>query len=45
VYLRDVTNWANVAVIVLGAMLPPVLVGLLLQRYLTRGLTFGAVKG
>jgi multiple sugar transport system permease protein len=44
VYLRDVTNWANVAVIVLGAMLPPVVVGLIVQRYLIRGLTFGAVK-
>jgi multiple sugar transport system permease protein len=44
VYLRDVTNWAYVAVIVLGAMLPPVLVGLAVQRYLIRGLTFGAVK-
>jgi multiple sugar transport system permease protein len=44
VYLRDVTNWAYVAVIVLGAMLPPIFVGLAVQRYLIRGLTFGAVK-
>jgi multiple sugar transport system permease protein len=45
VYLRDVTNWANVAVIVLGSLLPPVLLGLALQRFLIRGLTFGAVRG
>jgi multiple sugar transport system permease protein len=44
VYLRDVTNWANVAVIVLVSVIPPVLIGLTLQRFLVRGLTFGAVK-
>lgn len=43
-YLRDVTNWANVAVIVLVSVIPPLLIGLTLQRFLTRGLTFGAVK-
>ena len=44
VYLRDVTNWANVAVIVLISLVPPAIIGLALQRFLIRGLTFGAVK-
>jgi multiple sugar transport system permease protein len=44
VYLRDVTNWANIAVIVLISLIPPVVIGLTFQRFLVRGLTFGAVK-
>lgn len=43
-YVTGVTPWANIAVITLVSVLPPVLAGLLLQRYLTHGLTFGAVK-
>jgi multiple sugar transport system permease protein len=43
-YVTGITPWANIAVITLVSMLPPIIAGLLLQRYLTRGLTFGAVK-
>jgi multiple sugar transport system permease protein len=43
-YVTGITPWANIAVITLVSILPPVLAGLLLQRYLTHGLTFGAVK-
>lgn len=42
--VTGITPWANIAVITLVSVLPPVIAGLLLQRYLTRGLTFGAVK-
>lgn len=42
--LTGITPWANIAVITLVSVLPPVLAGLLLQRYITHGLTFGAVK-
>jgi multiple sugar transport system permease protein len=43
-YVTGVTPWANIAVITLVSILPPVVAGLALQRYITRGLTFGAVK-
>jgi multiple sugar transport system permease protein len=43
-YVTGITPWANIAVITLVSILPPVVAGLLLQRYLTHGLTFGAVK-
>ena len=43
-YVTGVTPWANIAVITLVSTLPPVIAGLALQRYITRGLTFGAVK-
>jgi multiple sugar transport system permease protein len=43
-YVTGITPWANIAVITLVSILPPVIAGLLLQRYLTHGLTFGAVK-
>jgi multiple sugar transport system permease protein len=43
-YVTGITPWANIAVITLVSVLPPVIAGLLLQRYLTHGLTFGAVK-
>ena len=43
-YVTGITPWANIAVITLVSIVPPVLAGLLLQRYLTHGLTFGAVK-
>ncbi len=43
-FVTGITPWANIAVITLVSMLPPVVAGMLLQRYLTRGLTFGAVK-
>jgi multiple sugar transport system permease protein len=41
---RGIQFWF-VAVRTLIAMLPPVVVALLAQRYIVRGLTFGAVKG
>ena len=43
-YVTGITPWANIAVITLVSILPPVIAGLVLQRYLTHGLTFGAVK-
>jgi multiple sugar transport system permease protein len=43
-YVTGITPWANIAVITLVSIIPPILAGLLLQRYLTHGLTFGAVK-
>ena len=43
-YVTGITPWANIAVITLVSIVPPVVAGLLLQRYLTHGLTFGAVK-
>lgn len=42
--LTGITPWANIAVITLISVIPPVIAGLLLQRYITHGLTFGAVK-
>jgi multiple sugar transport system permease protein len=41
---RGVQFWF-VAVRSLIAMIPPVLLALLAQRYIVRGLTLGAVKG
>jgi multiple sugar transport system permease protein len=43
-YVTGITPWANIAVITLVSVIPPICAGLLLQRYLTHGLTFGAVK-
>lgn len=42
--VTGITPWANIAVITLVGVIPPVIAGLLLQRYITHGLTFGAVK-
>lgn len=42
--LTGITPWANIAVITLVSVIPPVIAGLALQRYITHGLTFGAVK-
>jgi multiple sugar transport system permease protein len=38
------TEWWNMAAIALLAIIPVVVAGLALERYITRGLTFGAVK-
>ncbi len=38
------TEYWNMAVIALFNVLPVVIAGLALERYITRGLTFGAVK-
>lgn len=38
-------NWNNIGVTALAAMLPPVLIFLIMDRHVVRGLTFGAVKG
>ena len=43
-FVTGITPWANIAVITLVSIVPPVVAGLLLPRYLTHGLTFGAVK-
>ena len=37
--------WNQIAATAVVAMLPPMLIFLLLGRYVVRGLTFGAVKG
>ncbi len=37
--------WSQIAATAVVAMLPPMLIFLLLGRYVVRGLTFGAVKG
>jgi multiple sugar transport system permease protein len=41
---RGIQFWF-VGVRVLIAMAPPVILALLVQRYIVRGLTFGALKG
>jgi multiple sugar transport system permease protein len=38
------TQWWNMAAIALVSVLPVIIAGALLERYITRGLTFGAVK-
>jgi ABC-type glycerol-3-phosphate transport system permease component len=38
------TEYWNMALIAIFNVFPVVLAGLLLERYITRGLTFGAVK-
>jgi multiple sugar transport system permease protein len=38
------TQWWNLAAISLISVIPLVAAGLILERYITRGLTFGAVK-
>jgi len=38
-------EWGPLAAAGLITMLPPIAIGLIFQRYLIRGLTFGAVKG
>jgi ABC-type glycerol-3-phosphate transport system permease component len=40
-YVTGIMPWANIAVITLVSIVPPIVA---VQRYLTRGLTFGAVK-
>nr|WP_111298272.1 carbohydrate ABC transporter permease [Paracoccus saliphilus] len=42
---EDISSWSLSAAGAIGIMLPIVVVMLLLQRYLVRGLTAGAVKG
>ena len=44
VYLKDVTDWAAIGVVVLASLLPPVILGVALNRYLTRGLSVGLAK-
>jgi multiple sugar transport system permease protein len=39
------TQWWNMSAIALVSLLPIVASGLVLERYITRGLTFGAIKG
>jgi multiple sugar transport system permease protein len=41
VYLKDVTNWPNVAAVVLLSVVPPVIIGIALCRYIGEGLTSG----
>lgn len=38
------TQWGNLSAIALVAVVPVILAGLALEKYITRGLTFGAVK-
>ena len=38
-------TWNYIAATSVMAMLPPMVIFLLLGRYIVRGLTFGAVKG
>ena len=38
-------TWNYIAATAIVAMLPPMLIFLVLGRYIVRGLTFGAVKG
>lgn len=38
-------NWNNIGVTAMVAMLPPMAIFLVLDKYVVRGLTFGAVKG
>jgi multiple sugar transport system permease protein len=40
-----VFSWNNVAAASIAAMVPPMIIFLILGRYIVRGLTFGAVKG
>ncbi len=41
----DIISFASTATRLLIAILPPALLALTAQRYIVRGLTFGAVKG
>lgn len=38
-------TWNDIGAAAVGAMLPPMLIFLLLGRYIVRGLTFGSIKG
>jgi multiple sugar transport system permease protein len=38
-------TWNDIGAAAVGAMLPPMLIFLLLGRYVVRGLTFGSIKG
>jgi multiple sugar transport system permease protein len=38
-------TWGFIAAAAVAAMIPPMLIFLLLDRYVVRGLTFGSVKG
>lgn len=43
--MSDTVAWEQVAALSIMAIGPPVIVAMVFQRYLIRGLTFGAVKG
>lgn len=38
-------TWSRIGATAVGAMIPPMLIFLLLGRYVVRGLTFGSIKG
>lgn len=38
-------TWNDIGAAAVGAMLPPMVIFLLLDRYIVRGLTFGSIKG
>ncbi|MEZ4680659.1 MAG: hypothetical protein R2932_41230 [Caldilineaceae bacterium] len=39
------TEWWNMSAIALISVIPMVVAGMALERYITSGLTFGALKG
>lgn len=43
--MSDTVAWEQVAALSIMAIGPPILIAVVFQRYLVRGLTFGAVKG
>jgi multiple sugar transport system permease protein len=43
--MSDTVAWEQVAGLSVMAIIPPVIVAMVFQRYIIRGLTFGAVKG
>jgi len=43
--MSDTVAWEQVAALSVMAIIPPVIVAMVFQRYIIRGLTFGAVKG
>lgn len=43
--MSDTVAWEQVAALSIMAIGPPILIAIVFQRYLVRGLTFGAVKG
>ncbi len=44
-YATSGVTWNDIGAAAVGAMLPPMLIFLLLGRYVVRGLTFGSIKG
>jgi multiple sugar transport system permease protein len=38
-------TWNNIGAAAVAAMLPPMLIFLVMGRYVVRGLTFGSIKG